>query len=69
MPIETRELPINFIKVMVTYKCDECGEGQYIFDGLFFKSFYPQVAHKCNLCGDKKILDRKYPYTKRIVKE
>jgi len=64
MPYEA--MPVRPIRV--TYRCDECGEGEMVNPKPDWSSSPFQVLHSCSNCGAEKTFTEMLP-TIRYVKE
>ncbi|AOY53362.1 hypothetical protein [Clostridium perfringens] len=51
--------------VLVKYICDFCNKGEMMPNGKNnWLSNPPKFEHKCNKCGNKIVLNEKYPITR-----
>ena len=50
--------------VIVECKCDQCNKGMMSIDLFEFEpiKYTAEYPHVCNFCGEKKILEDRYPY-------
>lgn len=49
----------------IRMKCDECGQGEMIFEndnGIILSAYPPQYPHICNKCGAVHNYTKIYPY-------
>ncbi len=47
--------------VLMSYICDECGEGGLVSTGVMFPSWPAKYEHICDCCGMRAALNEPYP--------